>query len=118
MKAVLRRIDSPDLSDMENEAPENPFDFQILVQAMIGPDSSVGEEAFDIIVCTPSRIEEMIAQNGYMFPVHHLIVERYDYHLIRGAVEEICESAFGSDWKDIANKLSKFGAWEFADYVE
>jgi hypothetical protein len=49
---------------------------------------------------------------------HHLVVNRYDLELIRGAIEDLCREATGSDWSSVAEYLARFSKWEFEDYRE
>lgn len=116
MKPILRSLMSPDLFDMENQAPEIANDFQILVQALIGPENLPGQESFDFLVCTPSVIHRTVTKLGYLIPRHYIIIERYDYDAIWSIIKSICDPVFGNTWHDVALKLSRYGMWEFEDY--
>ncbi len=116
MHAKLRYLHSPDVPDMATYTPEDPTHFSILVQAMVGPRGEQGEESFDFIVCTPRWLEATLSQDGFVFGRHYLIVPRYDYYLIWQAIEDLCNRTDGPDWTTIANKLGRYGQWEFEDY--
>jgi hypothetical protein len=51
MQAELKRLHSPDVIDLNAFRPNGPFGF--LLQAMVGPQGAEGDEAFDVVVCTP-----------------------------------------------------------------
>jgi hypothetical protein len=116
MRAELRYLHSPDVLDLENNKPEDPANFCILVQAMIGPRGSIGEESFDFLVCTPRWLEDKVGKSSYVFGRHYLILGSYDYGVLRSAVEELCNRFVEPDWHSIAEKLGRYGKWEFEDY--
>jgi hypothetical protein len=103
---------------MAGEAPADPEDFCVLVQAMVGPKGQPGEESFDFIVCTPAWLARAVGVRGFVFGHHHLVVRRYDAQLIEAAIRELCDDISGESWADVAAKLSRYGAWEFEDYRE
>ena len=55
MKAELKRIHSPD-ADLDVYYPEDPENFSLFLQLMIGPEGEDSEESFDILICTPKWI--------------------------------------------------------------
>lgn len=118
MIPILHSLHSPDLLDLRNGAPVDPCHFSILVQAFIGPSQGIGYEAFDFLVCTSSWIQMLVAEQRFLFGRAYLIVEAYDYNLIYGVIESLCQRTSGDNWGQIAEKLSRFGKWEFDDYVE
>ena len=117
MKPEVRRLISPDLYDLENGAPEDIGHFCLLIQAIVGPSDGPGEESFDFLVCTPSWIASVV-QAGFLFGRHYLIVERYDYKFINNAISSLCANISGSCWRDVAERLARYGKWEFEDYRE
>ena len=117
MKAVLRYLHSPDLPDLENGTPPDPESFAILVQAMIGADDEPeSEESFDFVLCTPGWLAIRLGAGSHIWGRHHLLVPRYDFATLHGAVQAVCEGATGPDWETIAGILGRYGKWEFEDY--
>ncbi|WP_414553465.1 Imm8 family immunity protein [Anabaena sp. CCY 0017] len=112
-QAELQMLISPDMLDMEQGEPENPYNFSILVQALIGIASEEGADTFNIIVCTPDWLKNRIPAEGYIIGRAHLIVARYDYGVIKKAIESWCEKAKGKDWNEIVNILAKYSQWEY-----
>lgn len=118
IRPVLRRFHSPDALNFDNYSSLPPGHFGLLVQAMIGPEGAPGEESFDFVVCTPSWLAERVADDGYVFGRHYLIVKSFDLAVIRTAIVDLCKQASGPDWESVANYLSRFGKWEFEDFQE
>ncbi|MBI4784751.1 MAG: immunity 8 family protein [Oscillatoriophycideae cyanobacterium NC_groundwater_1537_Pr4_S-0.65um_50_18] len=118
MLAELRRLHSPDLLDLEFSTPEDPENFCILVQAMIGSKDEEGEESFDFLVCTPQWIVNHIARNKALFGRHYLIISHYDFEIIWNAIDGRCKLANRSSWREVGSYLNKYGHWEFDDYVD
>jgi hypothetical protein len=46
-------LHSPDADALAEFTPEDPEDFALLVQAMVGPRGEEAEESFNFVVCTP-----------------------------------------------------------------
>ena len=122
MRAVLRSLESPDLApdSLTNYEPPLPDDFGVLLLALVGPDDGSGEEAFYITVCSPQWLARATMDEnakGFEFVRHRLVVNRWDPDLFRRAVADLCSHTSGLDWPEVANKLSRFMAWEFEDYT-
>jgi hypothetical protein len=122
MHAALRSLESPDLApdSLDSYNPPLPDDFGILLLALVGPADGDGEEAFYVTVCSPTWLSRAtLTENakGYEFVRHRLVVARWDPDLFRRAVGDLCSHTVGADWSEVANKLSRFFAWEFEDYM-
>ncbi len=83
---------------------------------MIGPTGGIGEESFDFIYCTPHQIDIILLKESYLFGKHYLFVAEYNYITLFEAVESICSSISGSTWREVGEKLGRYGKWEFEDY--
>lgn len=118
MQATLRRLHSPDAPDgLATFAPDDPERFSMLVQALVGPADSEGEESFDFTVSSPDLIAAEAADGkGFVFPRHRLVLTHWDPALVQRAIEDLVQRTEGKDWREIATKLSRFGRWEFEDY--
>ena len=86
------------------------------MQALVGPRSERGEESFSFLVCTPRWLADHLRANRPLFARHHLFVNRYDYDAIRGRIEELCSTTSGHNWTEAAERLARYGSWEFEDY--
>lgn len=116
MRAELKRLHSPD-ADIYKFSPPAPNDFSILVQAMIGYVGGKGEEAFNFVVCSPQWLSRRCAEtDGPVFGVRMIIMNEYRYNELESSIRELCTSTTGEAWEEIAQKLSRYGGWEFADY--
>lgn len=116
MNAELKRLHSPDVFDLKNYRPESPENFSFLLQAMIGPAGEEGEESFDIEVCTPKWIMENCRKDVVIIGVHYMVVREYSYERIEGAIKKFLLGCSGSNWAEVARKVSQLGLWEFEDY--
>ena len=107
----LRSIHSPDLS--EDAIPEDPRNCQILIQGLIGPKGELGEESFDFVVVTPTALTQLV---GHRWGHGLLLVESFDWGLIRTAVDKILRHCEGETWEEVANKIGRYFSWEFDGY--
>ena len=118
MRAMLKRLHSPDIQNLESWSPgDEPFGF--LLQAMIGPADGPGEESFDIMVCTPewfsaNRMNEKTIVSG----AHTLFVASYDYRVLKAYIERAAQRYEEKTWPEIAARLSWLGHSEFAEYCD
>lgn len=115
MRAELKRMHSPDVENLMSYQPQGSFG--ILVQLMIGPEATPGEEAFDTIVCSPDWLAEHAKQPDLVGD-HQIVMDRYDYQDLQNRVQNFCRTLEENDWQKLAAKLSAIGRWEFTDYAE
>ena len=119
MRAKLRSLDSSDAPvGLESFAPDDPENFAIAVGAIIGPADDRGDELFYFNVCSPRWIEEHPPPKGFEFMHSYVVLPRWDYAVLHRAVDDLCLRTEGENWSEVATKLSRYGAWEFADYRE
>jgi len=72
---------------------------------------------FDFTVCTASSLAGQRLPKGFEFQRGNLLVERWDHGLVRRAVADLCLQTEGANWSEVAQKLSRYGRWEFEDYA-
>lgn len=117
MKAELKSLHSLELEDgLVNYWPSDASNFGTWIRAYVGPQGGRGAETFDIQVCTPDWLKSQCNAQGPLWGRHMLIVNTYDYNVIKAYVERYIANSEGEDWESIAVKLSRIGAWEFEDY--
>ncbi len=109
IQAELKKLHSPDVADLERFQPDGPFGF--LLQAMVGPKGTAGEESFDILVCTPEWFSADM-RDDIVSGRHFLFMKRYDYRTLKRFIEDYCASCQGESWQEVARKLSRLGHWE------
>ena len=117
IQARLRGEYSTDVADgdLARYAPDDPTCFGIPLTAAIGPQAGQGEEVFDFFVCTPRWLAANMPARGYEWGRHKLIVPRWDFEVVRGAITDLCAKAVGPDWDAVVTRLARYGAWEFED---
>lgn len=113
----LKRIHSPDVFDLENPGLSEDRPYRILVQAMFGPWGTEGEESFDVVVCNALWLADQV-RSGPIPGRHHLFVNRFDIGEIRAFWSQLATECAGGTWEEVAEKLGRFGKWEFEDYKE
>jgi len=118
MKAQIRRLHSPDVHDLVHWIPSDPACFGFLLQVLIGPADTTGEESFDFVVCTPEWLRQAHGEAAVILARHQVLVFRYDFPAIETALRCLVSSVEGRSWRELARELSRYGKWEFEDYSE
>ena len=91
MRAELRSLDSTDVPDgLDAFEPDDPESFSVAVSASIGPADSPGAELFYFTVCSPRWIEQNPPPKGFEFMHSFLVLSRWDYDVLHGAVSDLC----------------------------
>ena len=112
MKAIVKRIHSPDIEDIFQYRPNGPF--SVLVQFLIGPENEEGEESFDVTVCSPSWLQD---QPGIILSgADSLIMKEFDPGALVEYVRCTIGRLRGKSWSEIARQIDRIGKWEFRDY--
>jgi hypothetical protein len=116
ISAQVKGISTWEGDGLELHVPQDPRKFSVLIRAMVGPRGSEGEESFDINVCTPQWLEEEVERQGFVLGTHRLFVGTYDVAQIKKLITKFIEQYSGDSWRDVAQKISRIGHWEFEDY--
>lgn len=115
VKPVLKRFHSPDVFDLGAVAFAADQPCSILIQALIAPEGVDGEESFDFVVCNSIWVEQR-SKKGALSGRHHLFVSAFDLDEIRAFWMKVVSESAGSTWDEVAEKLGRYGMWEFEDY--
>lgn len=117
MRARLKGLHSPDAPDgLMAYRPSDPERFSLLIQALVGPADSEGEESFNFVVQSPATLSDEVDDDRYLFARHRLLLQRWDAAKVESALTDLVNRTEGKDWSEIAAKLSRYGHWEFEDY--
>jgi hypothetical protein len=114
MKLALRSIHSADVDHLDLWTPSN--DFGVDVRLTVGPQGGPGEESFDLTVCTGGWLAAQAREHGCIEGTHHLVVDHYDWSVIRTYIASRVDRCEGATWREAAEQLAKFAHWEFEDY--
>jgi immunity protein 8 of polymorphic toxin system len=112
MKAVIASIYSPDVQDLETYRPDGAA-FRVFLQLLIGPGPNLGDESFDLEVCSTKWLEEQALP---ILGRHKLIVNTFEFPVIREFLEKVVGEYEADNWHDLAQKLRQIGKWDFEDY--
>lgn len=110
MKAVLKRL-SCDYEHIETWIPANPRDFHVDLLLQIGMSDRLGADNFDLCVQTQRTWGDPLQDGKGLW-----IVEEYDLPQIKARIQQVIDRCEGSDWMQVATKLSKEFAWEYEGY--
>lgn len=116
MRCEIKQLINDQIDDLKVHVPELVDDFSLVVRMIVGEVGGIGEESFDLVVCTPKWLERKLRQTGPLFGYHHLLVEYYDYDAIRVAIDRFVGNVEAENWQGIAAKLRLIGSWEFDEY--
>jgi hypothetical protein len=111
----LLALDAP-AGDPSAFRPDDPSDFGLFVQPLIGPAGAPREESFDFRVCTASWLARQDLPKGYEFRRGTLVRKHWDPGVMMRAISDLCRRTEAADWRAVAEKLSRYSRWEFEDY--
>ncbi|MBA3874361.1 MAG: immunity 8 family protein [Anaerolineae bacterium] len=114
--AELKHILSPDISDLSSYFPDDPESFGFSLQLLIGPKDQVGEESFQVTVCTPQWLSQQFPHDQIVIGCHYLIVFEYNLDRLINRISLILQLYSGETWQEVAMKISRIAYWEFEDY--
>jgi len=115
MKAEIKYIHSPDVEDLTSWSPRTP-NFSVLVQVVVGPEGSDGEESFDVVFCTPGWLAQKAQDTGIVDGRHMYVVSSWNWPIIQQYLDQRVTEIIADDWDGLATLLGRFGKWEFEDY--
>lgn len=118
MKAEIKHLHSPDVTDLKTYEPQEKDNFGFLLQVMAGPKGEEVEESFDMMVVTPKWLMKKYGNSEVILGKHYVIVFEYNYQNLYNRLQYEIDAFEEETWKAIALKLARLGHWEFDDYKE
>jgi hypothetical protein len=113
----LRDLHSPDApGGVDAFTPDAARVFEISIEVTIGAPGMPGGDLFTLNVVGPDWFAENPPGKGFRWGRSYLIVDRWDPHVVRRAIEDVCLRAEGKDWADVVAKLVGYFRWEFERY--
>jgi hypothetical protein len=82
------------------------------------PDT-LGEESFDVTVCSPEWLAQACRRVGGIYnPRHHLVVNLADFdaRALEKWLSARVQEVQADTWSEIGERLGRLGYWEFEDY--
>ena len=103
--------------DLKYWHPESKEDVFICLDIEVGQHGEDGSNMFYVTLTTPEalrkRRSEHVLSRGRI-----LIVDDYDYDLVRKLVLEIIAGCSAMQWDDSCAYLQRYFQWEYEDYID
>jgi Immunity protein 8 len=114
-KPVLKGIDFG-AENLDTFAPQIPNNFCVWLTLSIGPESVEGSHLFQVGFCTVTWLAQQLSVKKKYVLRHMILVEKFDFELIKQTVHEIIDTAERPSWNESLEILCRYFAWEFEDY--
>lgn len=88
MKPELKSIWS-DSVNIDSFAPDDPKNFWLLLGMLIGVEGVDGGEYFELNVCTPNALNNLVKSEGAQWGRGLMVVEEFNFGVIVDKVNEI-----------------------------
>jgi hypothetical protein len=114
MRAEVKYFEWPDLERGDIAPPD--LQSTLLVFAA-GPLDAPGEETFQLTVCTPHALADMVQRDGVVIGRHLMFVASLDTGKVEDTVRDRLRRIDADTWPELAAKIGRIGLWEFEDYT-
>lgn len=114
-KPTLKGIDFG-AENLNTYVPEIPDNFCVWLTLAIGPEGVEGSHLFQVGVCTVTWLAHRLSIKSAYILKHMILVESFDYELIKATVREVIENSERSSWEESVAVLCRYFSWEFEDY--
>lgn len=93
-------------------------DFDLSGTACIGIEESDGEYNFDFTIITPKALErELRNEKKIILGMRKFILNKLDFELITGTINQILSEHQGETWEEVAESLSPYFLWEYTNSI-
>ncbi|SEP45379.1 Imm8 family immunity protein [Amycolatopsis saalfeldensis] len=115
MKPKVRYFDAVD-ADLDDFSPEDPEDFWVPIQVIVGPaDDAKAEELIQFTVCTPKALQAAVAREGFLMGRSLVIVDSADMVRIKEFITTEIEKIEAPTYAGVGVQLAWLGNFEFED---
>ena len=115
MHAEVRHFEWPDLDRVD--PAESDLQSTLLVFAA-GPIDGPGEETFQVTVCTPEALTDLVEREGVVIGRHLMFVASLNTALVEDVIRDRLRRIDGDNWPELTAKIGRIGLWEFEDYTQ
>jgi len=112
VRSICLRTVGGGFAELEEFKPEDPSNFEIDLEIFVGFEASPGEERFDLTVCTPHWILELLKEDDPMMGHGIIIVSNYSYPQIVEYIKSYVKMCVGSNIDDAMRRVGLLGEWE------
>ena len=102
--------------DIDTYRSVDETDDGVWIRMLVGPDEGIGEESFDVLVCTPQWLTRMIDEDGMSFVRHTLLMSKLDLPRAAQRLKHEVPRSEAKDWPGLMLHLVQVDYWEFQDY--
>lgn len=102
--------------DLNTYTPQMPHNFCVWLTLAIGPEDEESSDLFQVAICSVTWLAHQLSINSAYVLRHMILVESFDFELIKNTVGEIIENAERPSWEESVQILCRYFAWEFEDY--
>lgn len=113
MRAEVRRVGFPDI---EFGQPFDPAITLQLAEVYVGVVGAAGEEQFQVTVCTPAALSKVLEGQPFVIGRHWLFVAEFSVTAVEATLRKLIGNLEASSYVELAEKVGRFGLWEFEDY--
>ncbi|MEV4637992.1 Imm8 family immunity protein [Actinoplanes sp. NPDC049548] len=112
---MYARIEAIEFPDLDGNWPSDTRHVRQAVTIVAGASDDSNQETFELQVCTPSKLAEIL-EGGESFLVgrHWLFVQEFDPAEVERYLRHRVGSITGYSWNDVAEQIGRIGQWEFA----
>jgi hypothetical protein len=82
------------------------------------PLGGQGGETFQLTVCTPDGLTDLLARDGALVGRHFLFVPIVSTDHVEAFIRDRLRRLEGDSWTALADKIGRIAYWEFEDYSE
>lgn len=114
-KLILKKIDFG-ADSLCNFSPPLADNFCIWLDLSIGSEDKVGENLFQVGVCTTTWLAHEVSIKKLYVLRHMLLIEKFDAKLIQKSIENIIEESQRMTAEETLKILCRYFFWEFEGY--
>ena len=115
MRAEVTDFEWPDL-ERDGVSPSEVRSTPVVFVAR--PLGGQGGETFQLTVCTPEGLTDLLARDGAVIGRHFLFVQVVEVNRVESLIRDRVRRLDGESWIALAQKIGRIGYWEFEDYSE
>ena len=104
-----------DVQDLASWQPASD-EWSIGLRILAGPADGPGEESFDLTVCSVDWLAAQVRREGVVDGRHYLVADGFNWSVLNSYIENRVRQCEGATWREVAERLGRFGYWEFEDY--